>query len=480
MTLLLVIVLPFAAAVVSLLARPRWIAPAVTVLATFAAGVIALTIAFRVAGGAHVDAIAGWVECDGLSAVMLVLVAWVGLLAALFSWGYMRRDAHASPGRQRTYYWHLNLFIGSLLTVPALVEPALVWIAVELTALFSVLLVSFDDTHEALEAAWKYAVLTITGGMVALVGFLMLFWALRAGGDHVFTWAALSAAAPHLRPEVLGISFALILVGFGTKVGFVPLHTWLPDAHSQAPSPVCALLSGVKTAIVLYVILRLLPVVGAVFEVHATTWLIWIGLVSVGVAAFLLTQVRDYKRMFAFSTVEHMGIILVAAGLGTTAGRYGAVYQILAHGITKSFSFLAAGAVLLLYGTREIADVRGLLTRSPLAAVALLVAGLAIAGAPPFPIFLSELTIFRAGLDAGHPAVVALLGVFIVVAFIGVMLQTNRLVFSAPNGYHSAERLPSICAATLVLAVVPILVCGIYTPPVLDRLLQMAAAAIVR
>jgi hydrogenase-4 component F len=474
MILLILLVLSPAAALVSAVWRGNRLAPLATVAAALGSVTIALLIAGRVATGEHVAAIPGWLECDGLSAVMLVIVSWVGLVAALFSWGSIRH-------RRRSYYWHLNLFIGSLLTVPALVEPALVWIAVELTALFSVLLVSFDDTHEALEAAWKYAVLTITGGMIALVGFLMLFWVLHANSPgSPFTWSVLSTTAPTLTPGVLGIAFTLILVGFGTKVGFVPLHTWLPDAHSQAPSPVCALLSGVKTAIALYVILRLLPIVGAAFAVHATTWLIWIGLVSVGVAAFLLTQVRDYKRMFAFSTVEHMGIVMVAAGLGTSAARYGAVYQIVTHAITKSFCFFVAGALLLLYETRRIDGVRNLLRQHPWVGLALLVAGLGIAGAPPFPIFLSEFTIFRAGLAAGHPAVVGLLALFIAIAFIGVMWQVNRLVFDGSRPAHAVARVPAMCTLALALAVLPVLILGLYMPPSIDTLLRMAASALVR
>ena len=210
------------------------------------------------------------------------------------------------------------------------------------------------------------------------------------------------------------------------------MHTWLPDAHSQAPSPVCALLSGIETTSILYVILRLFPVMQAVPGAHAETWALVLGLISVGTAAFLLLQVKDYKRLFAFSTVEHMGIILAAIGLGGSAADYGAMQQIVSHSVTKSFCFFAAGAALLATGTREIAAVRGLIRRSPLAGAALIFGGLAIAGAPPLAVFLSEFTILKAGLAQGQYVATGLLAMFIVIAFFGVMAHLNRMVFGAP------------------------------------------------
>ena len=214
-----------------------------------------------------------------------------------------------------------------MLAIPVLAEPTLVWIVVELTTLCSALLVSFENTREALEAAWKYVVLSLMGAGMALFGFLVLFAAMQASGSNgAYTWNGLITAAPSMPPVLLQTAFLLILIGLGTKVGLVPMHTWLPDAHSQAPSPVCALLSGIETSAILYVILRLFPVLHASPNSHAETWALVLGLISVGTAAFLLLQVKDYKRLFAFSTVEHMGIILAAVGLGASVAGYGAMH----------------------------------------------------------------------------------------------------------------------------------------------------------
>src|SRR5208337_2101883 len=384
------------------------------------------------------------------------------------------------------YYANYNLFIFSMLAIPVMAEPTLVWIVVELTTLCSALLVSFEGTREALEAAWKYVVLSLMGAAMALFGFLVLFAAMQAAGGGVYTWEGLVIAAPLMPPVLLQTAFLMILIGLGAKAGLVPMHTWLPDAHSQAPSPVCALLSGVETTAILYVILRLFPVMKAAPNSHAEVWALVLGLISVGTAAFLLLQVRDYKRMFAFSTVEHMGIILAAVGLGASAAGYGVMQQIVSHCVTKSFCFFAAGTVLLTVGTRQIASVRGLIRQSPIAGAALVFGGLAIAGAPPMAVFLSEFSILKAGLTQKHYVATGLLAVFIVIAFFGIMLHVNRMVFGArenetpavsPNNHSEAAdkfHLPFSCRLALILAAVPVLVPGFYTPQPLHDLLTQA------
>jgi hydrogenase-4 component F len=430
----------------------------------------------QVVAAAPVIALRNWIELDGLGALVLLLVTFVGVTAALFSWGYVAAHEHEAR-RIRFYYAHFNLFVFALIAVPVLVEPAFVWIAIEFTAMFSVLLVAFDNTHEALEAAWKYIALMFMGAAIALLGFLILFWAQKNVGGGPYTWAGLRAVAADMSPVLVKAAFLLILIGFGAKVGLAPLHTWLPDAHSQAPSPVCALLSGIKTTVALYAILRLLPLLP---NDWVKVWLQIIGLVSVGVAAFLLLGVRDYKRLFAYSTVEHMGIIFVAAGLGAAGSNYGALLQIVSHSLTKSFCFFAAGSVLLVFGSREIASVRGLMGASPAAGWALLYGALAIGGAPPFTVFTSEFLIFRAGLAQHQYLVTGLLVLFIVVAFSGILLHVNQIVFGQPlqSSAPGGGTLPFSCTLTLVLAAVPVLVLGVYEPMALHNLLTLAASTL--
>ncbi len=473
MILITIIVIPIVAAAVA--ALDRRVAPGVTVAAALAAFALSVHVGLTVAAGGNASGIPGWIGADGLSTLLLLLISFVGATGAVFSIGYMARTG--AEGRLRGYYASYNLFLGSILAVPLLAELSMVWIAVELTTLFSVFLVGYAGDRPALEAAWKYAVLTLMGAAIALLGFLILFWGLRAAGGSAYTWDGVRSAVAGMPPALLGTAFLLILVGFGTKVGLVPLHTWLPDAHSQAPTPVCLLLSGVETSAVLYVILRLIPLAGGV---HAGVWAQVFGLISVGAAAFLLLQVRDYKRLFAFSTVEHMGIILTAAGFGSAGAAYGAVYQLLAHAVTKSFAFLAAGLVLLAVGTREIERVRGLIRRSPLAGAAVLIGGLAIAGAPPFVVFLSEFSIMRAGIAAGDFLAVGLLALFVAIAFVGIMWHVARMAFGQPSEGMKPARLPVSARIAAAIAGIPVIVLGVYLPGPLHALLRLAAEALSR
>jgi hydrogenase-4 component F len=490
MSVILVLAIPLvAAALVCIPFKKHW-AAAVTVASCAAILILALQVALQVVAGQAVISpvkagMLKWISVDGLSALILLLIAFVSTTAAIYSVGYMAHE-NLKPWKLRLYYINYNLFIFSMLAIPVLAEPTLVWIVVELTTLCSALLVSFQNTREALEAAWKYVVLSLMGAGMALFGFLVLFAAMQASGRAgVYTWNGLVAAAPLMPPVLLQTAFLLILIGLGTKVGLVPMHTWLPDAHSQAPSPVCALLSGIETSAILYVILRLFPVMQASPNAHAETWALVLGLISAGTAAFLLLQVRDYKRMFAFSTVEHMGIILAAVGLGASAAGYGAMQQIVSHCVTKSFCFFAAGAALMAAGTREIAAVRGLIRRSPAAGAALVLGGLAIAGAPPMAVFLSEFSILKAGLTQKEYVATGLLAIFIVIAFFGIMQHINRMVFDAPeNGAANSElrqfHLPLSCRLSLILAAAPVLVLGFYIPKPLHDLLTQASAALAK
>ena len=475
MALIVAVFLPLLAALLCWLKPLRSIAWETTVLCLAISFAAAVMTAGQVLVSGRVIAIPGWIEVDGLGCLVLLLVTFVCTLAAIFAGGYMRHS-NSSKGRLWWFYSNYNLLVFALASVPAIERVNLVWVAVELVTLFATLLVAYESTAGALEAAWKMAILTIMGAPIALFGFLVLYWAFRSsGGGTAETWAGLYALSSTMSPNLLKFAFLLVFVGFGAKSGLVPMHTWLPDAHSQAPTPVCAVLSGVKTTVPLYVILRFLSIILVSPDARIGEWMIVIGLFSVGIAAFLLLQVREYKRMFAFSTVEHMGIILVAAGFATHAGAYGAVSQMLNHSITKSLCFYAAGMVLLALGTRQISDVRGLFRVSPFTASALLLCSLAIAGAPPFPIFLSEFSILSAGLRAGHTAAVAILAIFIVIAFVAILLQVNTMLFGKPEPSTAAITVSASSRTAVILAVLPVAVLGIYIPGPVHSLLTLAA-----
>ncbi|MDR5729406.1 MAG: proton-conducting transporter membrane subunit [Terriglobia bacterium] len=475
MGLIVTVFLPLLAALLCWLKPLRRIAWSTTVICLSISFALAVMVAGQVLRSERAVAIPGWFEADGLSALVILLVSFVCTLAAIFAGGYMRHDSR-QPERLWWFYCNYNLLVFALIVVPAFASPNLVWVGVELITLFAILLVGFESTPRALEAAWKYAILTLMGAPISLLGFFVLYWAYRtSGGGTVETWQGLYAMAPTMPPNLLKFSFLLVFVGFGTKVGLAPMHIWLPDAHSQAPTPICAVLSGIKTTVPLYAILRLLSIILASPEARMGKWMVVIGLFSVGIAAFLLLQVRDYKRMFAFSTVEHMGIILVAAGFATREAASGAVFQMLSHSITKSLCFYAAGLVLMTTGTRQISEVRGLFRISPFTGGALLLCSLAIAGAPPFPIFLSEFSILSAGLRAGHMVAVLILAALIVIAFVAILLQVNGMLFGKPASTSPAPSILPSCRTALLIGALPVVVLGVYIPGPLRSLLALAA-----
>jgi hydrogenase-4 component F len=481
MELISILVIPIFVAGLSLIPiKGRNFAPFTTVLGTVVVFLASVHVAVRVSTGTEVMAIEEWLSCDSLGALLLMLVSFVGLTAAIFSVGYIRKVVDPDHSeRVRRYYRRFNLFLVPMLAVPVLTHITMVWIAVELTTLLSVFLVSFPNTSEAVEAAWKYAVLTCMGAAFALFGILILYWGTTLSGGGPFTWSALLAASPKMPPAILQTGFLFILIGFGTKAGLVPLHAWLPHVYSQAPSPVCALLSGVETSTALFAIIKVMSAVQGVPGGFFGRWCVILGLVSVGFAAFLLMQVKNYKQLFAFSTIEHMGIILVAMGLGGYAAHFAAAYQILTHSVTKSFCFLAAGATLRVAGSGDIGSVHGLVRRSRFVGVSLLLGALAISGAPPFAVFLSELATLRAGISNGQYLAVGLLAIFVVIAFCAIMFHVAGMVFGKPTA-DSKPALPISYAASLVLAAIPVCLFGIYMPKTLLALLHLAATALGR
>lgn len=473
MALIAIVALPALAALLCWLGPFRKAGWHITVASQFFQFGLAVFIAAKVIADGRLTGAAGWFEADGLGALTLVIVTFVCALAAVYAGGYM---SHSTKGSLWRFYAMYNLLSFALVAVPSMAGPNLTWVAMELVTLFSVLLVGFENTAGALEAAWKFSVLTIMGAPIALFGFLVLYWGWHSGaGGQRETWDALRVAAPAMSPALLKLSFLLVFIGFGAKTGLAPMHTWLPDAHSEAPTPVCAVLSGVKTSVPLYVILRFLGIVLASPGARMGEWMVVIGLISVAIGAFLLLQVHDYKRMFAYSTVEHMGIILAASGLASRASDFGAVFQLLNHAITKSLCFYVAGVVLLGMGTREIKSVKGLLRISPFAGGVLLFCALAIAGAPPFPIFLSEFSILSAGVRAGHGVAVSILAALIVVAFIGIMLHVNRMAFGRPDLPEVHVTVPHSCRIAVLAASVPVAVLGVYVPGPIHSLLMLAA-----
>jgi hydrogenase-4 component F len=392
-------------------------------------------------------------------------------LASIYSVGYMRM-----LGEDRRLWIFYALFAGFALTIllSAIMNNAgLYWIAIELTTLVSTFLVGFERAPESIEAAWKYIILVSAGISLALLGTVLFYWSgsFVLGPTYQMTWDALRHAAPRMNALLVVLSFLLVLVGYGTKVGLAPMHSWLPDAHSESPAPISAMLSGALLNAAMLGIVRFLSVADAAQDgVLARTVLVAFGVVSLLVGALFIVRQDGIKRLMAYSSVEHMGVLALGFGFGGPLGIAGALYHMLNHSLNKSLMFFGAGNVMRSFGSKEIVDIRGVWAREPVHGALWLAGAAAITGAPPFGLFLSEIVILRAGFERGFGwAVYAMLALLIII-FIGFLNHFREMYFggsansdASPSG-AAAAGLSGWCIVPMWLALVPVFVFGVWWP----------------
>ena len=407
-----------------------------------------------------VDPLGAWIElCTSI----------VYLLSSIYAIGYMRMLGEDE--RLPRFYALFAAFGLSMLVAPMMNNPGLYWIAIELTTLVSTFLVAFERASEAIEAGWKYIIIVSGGLSLALLGTVLTYWngSFVLGARYDMTWASLARVAPHIDPMLALLSFLLVLIGFGTKVGLAPMHTWLPDAHSEGPAPVSAMLSGALLNTAMGGILRYLTVadaagVGAV--AHGV--LIALGVFSLFVAALFIVRQEGVKRLMAYSSVEHMGVIALGFGFGGPFGIAGALYHMLNHSLNKSLMFFGAGNAMRSYGTKEIADIRSVGLRFPVMGALWLAGAVAITGAPPFGLFQAEFSTLRGGLATGHVLPVLIMAVLLIVIFIG-FLNHFRVMYYGPANAKPAEPrvLSAWCVVPMWCALIPVLVLGFWWPDAL-------------
>ncbi len=475
------------AALLSLVA-PRRLVEATALAASVIEFGATIVLTGSVLGTGTVIELGGWLAADALSAVVALITTGIGLLAAACSIGYLRydmrgRDIDRGEGLSdlRRYYTLFHLFVFAMLVVPLSANLGVLWVAIEGATLASLFLVSFYRTREALEAAWKYVIVGSVGIALALFGTILVYAAAVPvlGQSIDLTWTALAAVAPRLNAGLMQLAFLFVLVGYGTKAGLAPMHTWLPDAHSEAPSPVSALLSGVLLNSGMYGILRVFSLsTASVGTPRLDALLLGFGLLSILVATAFILRQTDYKRLLAYSSVEQLGIVTVAVAFGGPLGAYAALLQLVGHALAKSTMFLASGNVLLRYETREIDQVTGVARALPLTGVFLLVGGLALAGAPPFALFVSEISVLAAGLQVGSVAIAIVALVVLAclgVVFVAFMGHLNRMAFGRPpRGVVLGER-AGLGTYALAAGGIALLVLGVTIPAPLHDLLAAAA-----
>jgi hydrogenase-4 component F len=490
---LLLLAVPLAASLASVLLSPR-AAAAVTAGSGVASFGLVLAL---VPGISHRDLDAfGFVRVDALSAVFLIATSFLYGCVALYSIGYLAvlakggnplstPDRAADSRYARRFWVGLNLFAWSMLAAPMMSNLALLWIMVEITTIVSALLVSMEDTDGAAEAAWKYVLIASAGLAIALLGTIFLYYAgsRLLGPSYSLAFSPLLVIAVKLPHTVIRLAFVLAVLGYGTKVGLFPVHTWLPDAHSEAPTPVSALLSGSLLAVSFYAILRFYQIAaGTLGPGFPKSVLLVFGVLSLLIAALYLLDQRDYKRMLAYSSVEHMGILAIGVSFGAPVALFGVLLHVLAHAAAKGNAFMGAGVIAAKFGTKQIESVTGGLDLLPWSGPFFLAAVLALSAMPPFGIFRSEFEIVAGGLAASRNAPAVILVAAVTIAFLGLSMAANRMLLTPrrdldadPAGAALTRGEPSVLMVVPVAAgLIALLILGLHPPGELIGLLDRA------
>jgi len=472
---------PLVGAALALLVRrapqaAAWFNAVTMPVSAAAAAAIALRLA---AGGAPVIVGNAW-RLDALSALLALLVSVVATLAVWLGPGLDRRGE--TPGAEiRLHRIYANLFACTMLVAVSTSNLGVMWVAIEATTVTSALLIPVRRTKAALDASWKYLFIGSVGIALAFAGTVLAFVDYATtGGDLelALNWTTLRTAAPSLHPEVAQLAFVFLLVGFGTKAGLAPTHTWLPDAHSEAPAPLSAMMSGVLLAVALYAVARWKAIIDvAIGSAFTDTLLLVVGVATIVVGSASLLSQTQYKRVLAYSSIEHMGLACFGLALGRP-GVFAALLHLTGHALAKSTAFLLSGRIYDRYRSGEIGTASGLLGTVPATAVLFAATVFALAGLPPFSLFLSEILIVQAAWRAGHAALTALVLVLILLAFASLVTHLQRVLFGEAGRDVSRGEPASVPLALLALPVALLAWIGVTLPEPLRMLLTHAAEVV--
>ncbi len=470
--LLVLLIVPLFAAVALAFVGDRKFAPEINIAGSAATFVAGAGLALQVYEQGPMLAGGKFFFVDAFNVYLSVLTSFVSMTRAIFSRRYMRREREhrrIGPTRIRFYHAMFQLFIFAMLLCLLTNNIGVLWIAMELATLSTVLLVSLYRTPTAIEAAWKYFILCGVGIAQALFGTVLLYFAaekvLGEGGEALL-WTNLNQVSGSLEPTVLSLAFVFLMVGYGTKVGLVPLHNWLPDAHSEGPTPVSAVLSGLLLNVALYALVRCKVLVdGSTHTHHAGNIMMGFGLLSILVAAFSLLRQKDIKRMFSYSSIEHMGIATFAFGLGGPIATFGALLHMLVHSLAKSSIFFTVGHASQMHRTQEMDKIKGLFKGNPLVGWGMMLGVMAIAGMPPFGVFTSEFLILTATIkDAPLLTPFLLLG--LAVAFAALFRRVQPMVSGDVPSY---QKFMKVAHVPVMLHMVLVFILGIYMPDFLNN-----------
>lgn len=421
---------------------------------------------------------------DSFGAVILLPISIVGFVSVLYSKNYMGRQYDIGLVDDKhivRYYQGLSIFLLSMLVVPITNNLGVMWVTVEATTLVSVLLIMLYFKENAIEAAWKYLIIATVGLSFALIGTVFFYYAnINAGSsEDAMNWTGMVRNSKLFDPNLVKIAFVFILVGYGTKAGLAPMHTWLPDAHSEAPTPVSALLSGVLLNCALYGIIRFHIVSsGTLGPAFSNQLLIILAVVSIGIAAASIYFQKDMKRMLAYSSVEHMGIVSLGIGFGGIFGIYGAILQIINHAIAKPLMFFASGTISQKYETKVMSKIKGIIKVMPITGALFLIGGFALVGMPPFNIFLSEFLVLSSGFQSGQFLVTMIVIAFLVITFAVFLRHLIKMTFGNPVLEMKKDDMGKLAIAPMIILASLVIIFGFYIPEQLQTLVHNASSII--
>jgi hydrogenase-4 component F len=446
-------------------------------------GILHNGTAFYLHDIAYLDALSGW---------MLLLIGLIGFLSALFAKRYMLNDEEekiTNPWKLKIFYGLFNCFLLCLLAMVTLNSLGGYWIAIETSTIITAFLVGFYSKKEPVEAAWKYIILCTVGIAFALIGIVLTYYAvMQAQGSttHGLDFSYLMTLGNTLDPNIIKAAFVFILIGLGTKAGIAPLHNWLPDAHSEAPTPISALLSGVLIKCSFYGLIRYAVFTNTVIDSHFTHQLfLFFGLLSLGLSVpFILLQ-KNVKRLLAYSSLEHVGIIAIGLGFGSPLALLGVLFHMLNHALGKSLLFFAVGNISFKFHSKHIPHITNAINVMPITGALMLLGALGLAGAPPFSVFVSEFFILWGGLQGHHWVASSLFILFLTIAFAGFAYQFIQMTFG-PKTLPAAELETPLEAgefntSSIVAMLIPLVLLLLLTwwmPPPLATLLNQAVAII--
>ncbi len=420
-------------------------------------------------------------RADSLSALLMVCVAGVSTLSLFLSPGLWPDDGYYTQPQLRRFQIFFNLFVGSMLLAVSANNVGLMWIAVEATTIFSAFIIPLKVSKTSVEASWKYILICSVGIALAFTGTVLAYFdfvSLSGRVENALNWTVLLQISPTLHPEVMRIAFVFLLIGYGTKAGLAPMHTWLPDAHSESPAPLSATMSGVLLAVALYAILRWKIVVDATLGASYTNnVLLGLGMLSLLIASFSMVLSKNYKRLLAYSSIENTALTCLGLALGPL-GVFAALLHMVNHSLAKSMLFLLSGRILNRYHTTEIAEVSGLLRTMPLTGSLFAVGILAIIGLPPFGIFISEFALIRAGFSAGQPWLMGSVLALLAVAFVVLLRVLNQMLYGQPSSEIRIGEKDGFQIGLLFLSVAGLVVLGLTLPAPLMTLLNQCVAIV--